>query len=241
MVIGGCVGGAVGLLLHNAFPDVVQQPAAFVVVGMAGFFSGIAKTPISTLVMVSEMTGSYSLLLPSMWVCVLTFAMSRRWNLYASQVEGRVDSPAHQGRFAIDVLKGMRISEVADTKAYVMHEGESLSEVLKTVSGTTQATFPVLDSSGALVGVISLEQIRRVVNEKLPTGLIIAADLMIGDFPFVLPSGDLAEGLRLLASVDLEEIPVWDPERRQFGGLLRRRDLTRRYVERMAQLERAED
>jgi CBS domain-containing protein len=135
----------------------------------------------------------------------------------------------------------MRISEVADTKAYVMHEGESLSEVLKTVSGTTQATFPVLDSSGALVGVISLEQIRRVVNEKLPTGLIIAADLMIGDFPFVLPSGDLAEGLRLLASVDLEEIPVWDPERRQFGGLLRRRDLTRRYVERMAQLERAED
>jgi len=236
MVIGGCVGGAVGLLLHQFFPDVVQHPAAFVVVGMAGFFSGIAKTPISTLVMVSEMTGSYSLLLPSMWVCVLTFAMSRRWNLYASQVEARVDSPAHQGRFAIDVLKGIHIAEVADEKAYVMHESESLTKVLKAISNTTQSTFPVLDSSGNLVGVVSLEQIRRVLNEKLPADVIIAADLMVGDFPFVLPTDDLAEGLRLLSSVDLEEIPVWDPERQHFGGLLRRRDLTRTYVERMAEL-----
>lgn len=186
--------------------------------------------------MVSEMTGSYSLLLPSMWVCVLTFAMSRRWNLYASQVEGRVESPAHQGRFAVDVLKGIRVTEVADEKAYVLHQSESLSNVLKAISTTAQSTFPVLDSSGALVGVISLEQIRRVINEKLPVDVIIAADLMVGEFPSVLPTDDLAKGLRLLSSVDLEEIPIWDPERQHFGGLLRRRDLTRTYLERMARL-----
>jgi CIC family chloride channel protein len=225
-------------LLHTLFPNVVQQPAAYVIVGMAGFFSGIAKTPISTLVMVSEMTGSYSLLMPSMWVCVLTFAMSRRWNLYASQVEGRVDSPAHQGRFAVDVLKGIRVSEVADKNAYVMHESESLEKILQTVSRTAQSTFPVLDSSGVLVGVISLDQIRRVMNESLPPDVVIAADLMVRDFPSILPNGDLAEGLRLLSSVDLDEIPVWDAARQSFGGLLRRRDLTRTYVERMAQLER---
>lgn len=97
MVIGGCAGGALGLLLHQLAPQVVPQPAAFAVVGMAGFFAGIAKTPISSLVMVSEITGSYSLLIPSMWVCVLTFAMSRPWHLYSKQVPGRADSPAHQG------------------------------------------------------------------------------------------------------------------------------------------------
>jgi CIC family chloride channel protein len=90
MVIGGCAGGAVGIALHALFPNVVQQPAAFVVVGMAGFFAGVAKTPISSLVMVSEITGSYSLLVPSMWVCVLTFAMSKRWNLYSKQIASRV-------------------------------------------------------------------------------------------------------------------------------------------------------
>jgi len=238
MVIGGSAGAAVGLLLHTLFPDVVPHPAAFAVVGMAGFFSGIAKTPISTLVMVSEMTGSYSLLLPSMWVCVLTFAMSRRWNLYASQVEARVDSPAHQGRFAVDVLKGIRVSEVADHKAYVMHESESLSKILQAVGTSPQSTFPVLNSKGVLVGLISLEQVRRVINENLPPDVVIAADLMVRDFPSILPTNDLAEALRKLSSTDLEEIPVWDAAAQQFGGLLRRRDLTRTYVERMATLER---
>ncbi|UCE01337.1 MAG: chloride channel protein [Candidatus Latescibacterota bacterium] len=239
MVIGGCVGGAVGLILHNLFPNVVQQPAAYVVVGMAGFFSGIAKTPISTLVMVSEMTGSYSLLLPSMWVCALTFAMSRRWKLYSSQVPNRVDSPAHQGRYAIDVLRGIRVAEVvrADAKVHVLHEGEGLGNILTAIASTEQTTFPVLDSGGVLVGVVSLEQIRRVINEHLPADVIIAQDLMVSDFPHVTPNTDLAAVLRLLASVDLDEIIVWDEAERHFLGLLSRKQVTRTYVERMAEME----
>jgi CIC family chloride channel protein len=67
---------------------------------MAGFFAGVAKTPISSLIMVSEITGSYSLLIPCTWVCVLTTSMSKRWNLYSMQVPTRADSPAHRGRFS---------------------------------------------------------------------------------------------------------------------------------------------
>ena len=158
MVIGGCVGGAVGLILNQWFPDIVQQPAAFVVVGMAGFFSGIANTPISTLVMVSEMTGSYSLLLPSMWVCVLTFTMSRKLSLYSNQVQTRLDSPAHQGLFAIDVLKGIRVSEVVQPHAevHVFDQAEPLQNVLAAVASTEQSTFPVMDADGELIGVIAL-------------------------------------------------------------------------------------
>ncbi len=238
MVIGGCVGGAVGLVLHSAFPNVVQQPAAFVIVGMAGFFSGIANTPISTLVMVSEITGSYSLLLPSMWVCVLTFAMSRKLSLYAHQVPTRIDSPAHQGRFAIDVLRGIRVDEVLqrDARVRVLHEGESLQSVLRTIATTDQTTFPVVDQDGALVGVLSLDQMRRVLNEHLPPDLLIARDLMVTDFPQVTPHTDLADALRVLSGVDLEEIVVWSPEARRFEGLLSRKQVTRTYVERLATL-----
>ena len=96
--IGGCVGGAVGLALHAVFPGVVAQPAAYVIVGMAGFVAGVAKTPIAALIMVSEISGSYSLLIPCTWVCVVTMAMSTRWHLFHLQVPARADSPAHRGR-----------------------------------------------------------------------------------------------------------------------------------------------
>jgi len=237
MVIGGCAGGAVGLVLHQLFPDVVRQPAAFVVVGMAGFFSGIAKTPISSLVMVSEITGSYSLLIPSMWVCVLTFAMSRRWNLYSKQVVSRVDSPAHQGRFAIEVLRGMRVGEGLDRSrhVHVLRAGDPLRKVLDLAAMSDQSTYPVLEAQGKLVGVITLNEIRRVMNDDLPP-MLVAHDLMITDFPRVSPSTDLAEALRTLSSADMEEVPVWDEERKALVGLLSRGQLTRTYIERMTAL-----
>src|SRR5262249_36638882 len=60
MVIGGCGGGALGIFLHWLWPSSVPHPGSFVIVGMAGFFAAAAKTPFSTLVIVSEMTGSYN-------------------------------------------------------------------------------------------------------------------------------------------------------------------------------------
>ena len=60
MVIGGCGGGALGMLLHHFWPSLVPHPASFVIVGMAGFFAAAAKTPFSTLIIVSEMTGGYT-------------------------------------------------------------------------------------------------------------------------------------------------------------------------------------
>ena len=65
-------------------------------VGMAGFFAAAAKTPFSTIIIVSEMTGGYSLLLPSLWVCTLAFVLSDVQSIYSAQVESRSRSPAHQ-------------------------------------------------------------------------------------------------------------------------------------------------
>ena len=96
MVIGGCGGGALGLMFHHYAPTLAPHPAAFVVVGMAGFFAAAAKTPFSTLVIVSEMTGGYGLLLPALWVCTLSFVLSDPRSIYGSQLTSRTQSPAHR-------------------------------------------------------------------------------------------------------------------------------------------------
>jgi CIC family chloride channel protein len=96
MVIGGCAGGALGILFHRAWPGLVPHPASYVILGMGGFFAAAAKTPFSTLIIVSEMTGSYHLLLPAIWVCILSFMLSDEHSLFRSQVENRAASPAHR-------------------------------------------------------------------------------------------------------------------------------------------------
>ena len=108
---------------------------------------------------------------------------------------------------------------------------------LKTGFGEASGQYlSFMDADGTLIGVISLDQVRRVMNEQIPPDLLIARDLMVTDSLWVTPQTDLAEALRLFSSVRLEEIVVWDPETRTFAGLLSRAQLTRTYVERMAKL-----
>ena len=99
LAIGALLGAIVGQVGAELFPDWQVYPGSFALVGMGGFFAGVAKTPITSVIIVSEMTGSYGLLLPLMLVAVVHLMLARSWGIYATQVPGPADSPAHYGDF----------------------------------------------------------------------------------------------------------------------------------------------
>jgi CIC family chloride channel protein len=100
--IGGMVGAWVAFVANHLFPGATVNPAAFAVVGMAAVFAGTARVPIASLIMVSEMTGGYGLIVPSMLTTAIAFVVERTLStsfryprLYEAQVEQRSDSPTH--------------------------------------------------------------------------------------------------------------------------------------------------
>ncbi|PWB69580.1 MAG: chloride channel protein [Anaerolineales bacterium] len=94
----------VGAMLGGTLAKIFHQPdAAFVIVGMAAVFAGAARVPIATLLMVTEMTGGYQLLVPAALAIMVAYVVQRQFavslkypTLYEGQVVGRPDSPAHQ-------------------------------------------------------------------------------------------------------------------------------------------------
>ncbi len=94
----------VGAMLGGTLAKIFHQPdAAFVIVGMAAVFAGAARVPIATLLLVTEMTGGYQLLVPAALAIMVAYVVQRQVSvrlrystLYEGQVEGRSDSPAHQ-------------------------------------------------------------------------------------------------------------------------------------------------
>ncbi|MCP4722600.1 MAG: chloride channel protein, partial [Desulfobacteraceae bacterium] len=112
IVIGGAMGGAVGKLFHMLIPTIVTHPGSFVIVGMAGFFTAVSNTPISTIIFVSEMTNSYHLLLPSLLVCSLCYLLAQKWTIFENQVKSRIDSPAHAGEFMMDILQTIKVEDL---------------------------------------------------------------------------------------------------------------------------------
>ena len=240
LFIGAMLGGAYGQFCHELFPQYVPQPASFVLVGMGGFFAGIAKVPLTALIMVSEMSGSYGLLVPLMLVSVVTVTfLSSRVTLYEEQVPSLIDSPAHQGDFVIDVLEGLRVRDVYDParKPERIPESLPLREVLRNVANSPSLYFPVIDSQGHMTGIFSLRDLRIALQEVNSEHLIVAADLASSPVLTVTPDDDLHTALRRFTEKNIDELPIVDPEApQQVVGMLRRRDLIAAYGQQLATL-----
>ena len=244
MVIGGCLGAAVGKLFHGWWPEVVTDPEPFVIVGMAGFFAGVARAPFSTILMVSEMTGDYKLLLPTMWVATVCFLLNRRWTLYDKQVPTRLDSPAHRGDFIVDVLEGIRVEDVYQRgrKVRMVPEGTSLDDIVHTLAITSQRYFPVVDDKGLMVGIFSAEDVRSYLFDDAIWRVANARDVMVGKIVSVTPDDDLNTALRRFTALNVDELPVVDPdEPRRLIGMIRRKETIHAYNDRLVEHKHESD
>jgi CIC family chloride channel protein len=182
IVIGGALGGAVGMVFLLYFDQFGIAPGAFVVVGMAGFFSAAANTPISMVIMVSEMTGNYFLLVPAMWVNVIAFYLNRKTSLYEMQYATRIDSPAHFGNFMQEILRQIKVKDAISTPLEwsmpMVRPNTTLVELLDNLAATDSNIFPVLNDEDELIGMIDAREVRTMYKDKEMAPLVIAQDFI---------------------------------------------------------------
>ena len=244
LFIGAMLGGAYGQLITQLFPGAIQHPEAFVLVGMGGFFAGVARVPLTAMLMVCEMSGSYGLLLPLMLVSIVNTAMlSSRWTLYEEQVNAMVDSPAHTGDFVVDVLEQIHVRDVFDPhrKLDLVHEETPLPKILQIAATSHNTYFPVVDAENRMTGIFSLRDLRSVLTGDGAGSLILAIDLAAQPVLTVTLNDDLHTALRRFTQKNIDDIPVVDDqEKGHILGMLSRKDVIAAYHHRVTQLRHLE-
>jgi CIC family chloride channel protein len=212
LVIGGMTGAVFAQLATRVTPTLAPPLAACVLVGMGGFFSGVAKVPIASLIMVAEMSGSYSLLVPMMLVASVAFLLTRGVSIYEAQVPGRVDSPAHIGDFQIDVLERLRVDQVMDKdqEIILLAPGTPFHRVLQLVAESEQHAFPVVNERGIVEGVFSVTDVRRVMASPEVWSVLVASDLAVAatSMAYLEMHDDLHSAVRRFTAFRHENLPV---------------------------------
>ena len=246
LFIGGMLGGCVGLVGQYFFPDIVQEPGAYVIVGMAAFFAGVANAPLGALIMVTEMSGGYDLLPPLMLVCAFALIFARNFSIYKNQVQNKFHSPAHIKDVTVNVLQNLRVDDVFDrlknTSEAVVSNSLSYFSLSALSKKLGHMHFVVVDEAEKLRGLISLEDLDLPEDDFL-RNLVLIEDMVVDSVQPIEAKEDLHEALQKLLDSDYDKLPVVrrDEEGEQvFLGYMMYQDLMRVYHEEVQKMEAEE-
>ena len=207
--IGAMLGGTFGYLGHQVAPEWIINPSAYVLVGMGGFFSGLAKVPISSIIMACEMSSSYTLLVPLMVVSTISYLLMGKVSLYEKQLAQRLDSPAHVTEFARRLLAKMYVAEtVSEGQVSVLEEGLHFQDLVKIVTNSPESYFPVVNKQGDLTGILTINDIREFMFDKELSNLVVAKDVATRGVVTVSWGDTLDTVLDKMATLTVDEMPV---------------------------------
>jgi len=225
LVIGGMLGGVLWSVLHG-FPAITpQSPSTFVIVGMMALFGGIAKVPMAVILMVSEMTMDYSLLIPSMLTCSIAYFITGNNYIYEMQVDARAQSPAHQHEYSVLLLKSLKVKDAMMKNVRTAKLQSTVDEVADMLKSEEIHALPVADD-GKLMGIVAKRDIIDAIFDEQPDCPV--KQIMSSRLILTYPDESLFDAMNKMIINDIRQLPVVEIDRPdEMIGMLAIDDVTR--------------
>jgi CIC family chloride channel protein len=179
LFIGGTLGGAIGALDATWLGHDHEPAGAFALVGMGAVFAGVIRAPITSVLIIVELTHAYSLILPLMIANMTAYVIAKRFraaSIYEALLEQdgiRLQARSRDPRFDAPVGALATFEGVM-----TLTTGMPAAEVLARCATGNAHTYPVVDSTRRVLGIVTDEElgILRAAPELMPVAT--ASDLM---------------------------------------------------------------
>jgi CIC family chloride channel protein len=214
LFIGAMMGGAVGAAAHLLAPDYTGGVGAYALVGMGAAFAGIVRVPLTSVIMIFEMTRDYSIIVPLMISNLMAYFISSRLQheaIYeALQHQDGVHLPS--GARAREAL--LMVGNAYQLAPQVLAATETISRAAASVDREAGA-WPVVEEQG-LRGMVQLEQLEDAIREgrgEEAVAQLVAEpgpveELTSERFPHVHPDHPLDTAMRRIAESGFNVLPV---------------------------------
>ncbi|MFE7856938.1 chloride channel protein [Streptomyces sp. NPDC057403] len=220
LFIGAMLGSAYGIGVHHLLPHSAGAVGAYALVGMGAVFAGAARAPITAVVILFELTGEYSIILPLMLAIVLATSVSRlltRDTVYTLKLRRRgidLEGPAPGARIGTQpveaVMEPLPSPLAADT---------ALTDAADLLSLSGHGALPVLDDAGNYAGVITAQAVAEALAEQPEGAPTLIGQLAETPAP-ILAEQPLAQAFHTLLSSAGTGLPVLDTEQGKLVGWL---------------------
>lgn len=223
LYIGAAFGAAFGEAVAPLHPTNVST---YALAGMAAFFSGATQAPLSQMIMVTELTGSYSLLPPLMVSSTTGFLAARfilkGQSIYTLKLK-RKGLNVRTGRPVI--LETISVGEIMTVEPVSVYEWDTLFHVEHLVAETGHDCFPVLNGEGRVVGIVGVKDFLKKPSalKTLPVRRFLRKEYTV-----TYPSESAEDAFEKLMAHDQNLLPVVDEEGKLLG-VITKRDIYKAY------------
>jgi CIC family chloride channel protein len=231
LFMGAIVGGMVGSVGQSIWPNLVINPGAYAIVGMAAVFSSAARAPITAVLIVFEMSNDYQLILPLMLATVLSTLLAEYLfteSIYTLKLKLK-GITLQRGR-DLDLLQSIKVAEVMKTDPYLVQEDMPLEQLGRFFYKTHTHSFAVVTQDMKLVGMVSLSDYEKMVETPDYEQLQVKDIATIGSVLIAYDDEVLSDVIQRLAVRSVHKLPVVardDPHK--IIGTIRRDDVVKAY------------
>ncbi len=214
LFIGAMLGASVGSVAHTFFPDATATPGAYALVGMGTAFAGIVRTPLTSVIMIFELTRDYTIIVPLMISNLIAFVIS-----YKLQRVPIYEALAHQDGVHLPTAESRsehgkaQVSRAMRTKWEMFTARTTAGQALERARGNGHLEhWPVLEN-GKLIGMIPHEALERAVEASPDLKLseiheFPHDEMSAAEFPHVHPDHPLTLALERMGSARQNVLPV---------------------------------
>ena len=229
LFIGGTLGGAIGTLNITLFDHADEPVGAFALVGMGAVFAGVIRAPITSVLIIVEMTGGYSLILPLMIANMTAYVIARRF-----RVQSIYEALLEQDGVKLQALRGERVETLTigallrGERSLTLAPETPAQEVLVLCRDARERhSYPVVHESGRLLGIVTSEELGILISSPELGPVTTAVDLMRPAVS-VRAEDDLATAIEKMLENGVRELAVTDADGR-FLGVVDDKGVSRAY------------
>ncbi len=206
LVIGGMLAASLWTVGRNFIGAYLpSSPEPFVAVGMMALFGAVAHAPVAVIIMVSEMSGTYTILAPAMIATGLAWAIVGTNRIYENQVSAPVASPAHKYEYVSPLLRVMKVKQAMITNCPTVLPEESTKKAAEVIKDCG-VDAPVVDKAGELVGIIANVDVLPISRER--RSITKVESIMSTNLVVTHPEETLEQALELLVAKKVAVLPV---------------------------------
>jgi CIC family chloride channel protein len=227
LVIGSFVGATLWEVVNYVLRGWIPIPAPLVIVGMMALFAGVGRVPIAVILMVSEMTGTLTLLAPSMVAVVISYYVTGpKYTIYRSQVLNRASSPAHTGEYSVPLLTRISVVDAMNTNVVWMSPEDTVENAYQTMLNKGFRGIPVV-ASEKVVGIVTLSDLIKIPREQMKTTPL--EQVMTKNVLVTYPNDTLLDVLNKMMTHGVGRLPVVSKESGRLMGIITRTDVVKTY------------